>query len=59
VQFHPEFSAAVTRTYIMARRAVIAAEGLDVDALLAATRDSQWGSTVLRRFAELSAAVPA
>ena len=60
VQFHPEFSADVMREYLAARRAVLASEGRDVDALVRATRDTPAGSALLRRFAEIVlAGVPA
>lgn len=53
VQFHPEFDAQIVRGYLEHRRESIAAEGLDVDALLAATRDSDHGPRLLARFREL------
>jgi GMP synthase (glutamine-hydrolysing) len=68
VQFHPEFTAEVIRAYLRARRAVVQAEGLDPDALLAAVRESDAGVRLLARFTELvraarpttaSAALPA
>ena len=53
VQFHPEFDADIVRGYIAERRARIAAEGLDPDALSAAAADSLHGTLLLRRFANL------
>jgi GMP synthase (glutamine-hydrolysing) len=53
VQFHPEFDAHIAREYIVARREIIAAEGEDPDALLAAVQESDAGRVLLRRFAEL------
>jgi len=54
VQFHPEFSAAVIRGYIEARRDDLQAEGLDPDGLLAAVRETPWGGDILARFAQLA-----
>ncbi len=53
VQFHPEFSGDVMREYLEARRGVLESEGRDVDALLAATRHTPTGTSVLRRFGQL------
>jgi GMP synthase (glutamine-hydrolysing) len=55
VQFHPEFDAFVSRGYIETRRPIIAAEGTDVDALLARVEDSDHGPRLLARFAALVA----
>ena len=54
VQFHPEFDADVMRGYVAARAEILRDEGLDPDALVAATRDSDHGTAVLRRFAEIA-----
>jgi len=54
VQFHPEFSPEVMRGYIEARRDELAAEGLDVERLLAEVTPSPLGTQVLRRFAALA-----
>lgn len=53
VQSHPEFDADVMRRYLEGRRARIAEEGLDVDALLAAVEEAPAGPRLLRRFASL------
>ncbi len=53
VQFHPEFDADIVRGYIEGRRALIEEEGLDAGALLDATRDTDHGTRVLRRFGEI------
>jgi len=53
LQFHPEFSAAVTRGYIEAKRPDMQAEGLDSDRLLAEVRETPWGGDILARFAQL------
>ena len=50
-QFHPEFSVAAMRAYIRLHARVLAAEGIDVDARLAATRAAPWPRRLLRRFA--------
>ena len=55
VQFHPEFSADVSRAYIEAKRNDIVAEGLDADRLLAEVRDTPVGTEILARFARLAA----
>lgn len=52
VQFHPEFDGEVMRCYIRERRDAIAAEGHDVEALLAASRDTPDGRSILARFIE-------
>jgi GMP synthase (glutamine-hydrolysing) len=51
VQFHPEFSADVTRGYIEAKRHDMRAEGMDPDRLLAGVRETRWGGDILARFA--------
>ncbi|HRQ64230.1 MAG TPA: glutamine amidotransferase [Xanthomonadaceae bacterium] len=51
LQFHPEFSAAVMRGYIRGRREVLAKEGREVGAMLAAVRPTPWARHLLRRFA--------
>lgn len=53
VQFHPEFSADVSRRYIQMRSPTILAEGLDPDVLIANVKDSPHGEQLLRRFREL------
>lgn len=53
VQFHPEFDADVLRGYLEERREDIAGEGIDVDARLEATRDSEHGHTFLMRFEQI------
>jgi GMP synthase (glutamine-hydrolysing) len=53
VQFHPEFDAGITRGYIEAKRAELAAEGHDVSALLESTLESADGTILLRRFADV------
>jgi GMP synthase (glutamine-hydrolysing) len=55
VQFHPEFSADVSRAYIDAKRHDILAEGLDADRLLADVRDTPVGTEILARFARIAA----
>ena len=53
IQFHPEFDARIMRDYLRARADVLADEGRDPDALLAALRPDHAGPAVLKRFAEL------
>jgi len=53
VQFHPEFSADVSRRYIQMRHPTILAEGLDPDALIANVQDSPHGQQLLARFRDL------
>lgn len=53
VQFHPEFDADVTRTYLEVRADAVREEGLDPEALAAAVTESSAGPTLLRRFAAL------
>lgn len=54
VQFHPEVDAAVMRDYVEGRRELIAAEGLEPDAILQEIDDAVEGAAVLRRFAALA-----
>jgi GMP synthase (glutamine-hydrolysing) len=53
VQFHPEVDAAVMRDYVVGRRELIVAEGLDAKAIVDTIDDAPEGAAVLRRFAEL------
>jgi GMP synthase (glutamine-hydrolysing) len=53
VQFHPEFDADIVRGYIDARRDQLSAEGLDPDQLLRNATDTEHGTLLLRRFAQL------
>ncbi len=53
VQFHPEFSAEVMRTYVRERQQALQAEGFDVEALLRDEQETPAASKVLRRFAAL------
>lgn len=48
VQFHPEFSGAVLRDYIRARRALL--DGQDADALIARVHDPAAGKKVVQNF---------
>ncbi len=50
VQFHPEFSTAMMRGYIDARRDALALEGADGNAMHAAVRATPMARGVLRRF---------
>ena len=53
IQFHPEFDADVTRSYLTERRDLVVAEGLDPDRLMRDVTESETGSHLLRRFAGL------
>ena len=50
VQFHPEMDAEVMRTYVESRRAILVAEGFQVDAMLAAVREAEAGRRTLQNF---------
>jgi GMP synthase (glutamine-hydrolysing) len=52
-QFHPEFDADISRAYIEDDREKLKIQGRDPDALISATRDSDHGTSLLRRFAAL------
>ena len=54
LQFHPEFSAAITRSYIEAKRQDMQAEGLDPNRLLTEVHETRWGDDILARFAQLA-----
>jgi GMP synthase (glutamine-hydrolysing) len=54
VQYHPELDAEVMRCYFEARRAVLSAEGLDVEAAQRAVRDAPEGARVIERFLALA-----
>lgn len=53
VQFHPEFTARVMRTYVQVRQEALREEGFDVDALLRDVVETPAASAILRRFAAL------
>jgi len=53
IQFHPEFSAEVTRAYIEARWDAIASEGLDPGELRELVRETPHGVEVLQAFCRL------
>lgn len=52
VQFHPEIDRQVMCGYLESRRAVLLAEGRDVDAMIAAAGETPLARGVLRRFVE-------
>ena len=56
VQFHPEFDAEVMRAYLVARRDILRAEGMDPSGLENGVEESPQGPELLRRFAQLAAA---
>ena len=53
VQFHPEFTAAVMRSYLAHQEAVLKAEGKDVNGLNARVVDTPQATSILRRFVEI------
>ena len=53
VQFHPEFTADISRTYIKESRERIAKQGYDVDKLLDTVQDNLYGRALLKRFIAL------
>lgn len=53
VQFHPEFDAAIMRSYIEARAEQLESEGFDPDGLLAGVTETPAGTAVLQRFASI------
>lgn len=55
VQFHPEMDAEIIGYYLEARREQIEAEGIDVDALLQARKDSAFGAQLLAQFGQFCA----
>lgn len=59
VQFHPEFTAPVMRTYLEQLREMLAGEGADVPALLDGVRDAAASNSVLTRFARACVPAPA
>jgi GMP synthase (glutamine-hydrolysing) len=50
VQFHPEIDAEVMRGYVETRREILASEGFDVEAMLAAIGDGDAGRRTLQNF---------
>jgi len=57
VQFHPEITGDVMAAYVRARWELLLAEGADPGAILAAARDADAGTSVLRRFLGLVASL--
>jgi GMP synthase (glutamine-hydrolysing) len=51
VQFHPEFSAAVTRSYIQEQAGALAAAGCDIARLRAAVAETTMAAKILENFA--------
>ncbi len=56
VQFHPEFSAAVTRSYIQEQAGALAADGHDIARLLATVTETTMAAKTLENFAGIVAA---
>lgn len=53
LQFHPEFDETVMKTYLIQRREVLEAEGLEVDRLLSEVALTVHARQLLRRFGEI------
>lgn len=53
VQFHPEFSAGITRAYIDYQAAELLAQGVDPDRLRQNVRETPASNSLLRRFADI------
>jgi GMP synthase (glutamine-hydrolysing) len=58
VQFHPEFTAAVMRTYVLERQEALETEGLNADALLAEVEETPHATQILRNFARITGVMP-
>lgn len=54
VQFHPEFDARITASYIKSRSVELEKEGFDLQATLAGVQQTSSGREILRRFSELA-----
>ncbi len=54
VQFHPEFSAEITRGYLDYHAATVTAAGRDPERLKAAVAENTLGGSILNRFATIS-----
>jgi len=54
VQFHPEFTADIMRTYIMGQKESLERDGLDTDALIRGLRDDEAGKKLLQRFRDFA-----
>ena len=55
LQFHPEFDADITRTYIQSSQEHLVEEGQDLQKLMVGCVDSPLGDLILRRFVEIAA----
>jgi GMP synthase (glutamine-hydrolysing) len=53
VQFHPEFSGAITEGYVHARRELLRSSGLDPDGILAKIEETPHGPGLLRNFVKI------
>jgi GMP synthase (glutamine-hydrolysing) len=53
VQFHPEFTAAITRAYIDKQKPKLIQAGYDINKLLDNVQERGYGRALLRRFLEL------
>ncbi|MDO8273474.1 MAG: glutamine amidotransferase [Gammaproteobacteria bacterium] len=58
VQFHPEFTAQVMRTYVLEREAALCGEGLTPEELLSAVEETPEATLILRNFARIIGMAP-
>jgi|TARA_Y100000031_G_scaffold153754_1_gene199706 GMP synthase (glutamine-hydrolysing) len=54
VQFHPEFDAQIMQAYLLERKEILQAEGLEPDALLRSVAPSPESGGLLKRFARIA-----
>jgi len=54
VQFHPEYDAEVVREYIRQNRKILQRQGQDPDGLIARSKDTSYGTEILRRFVAIA-----
>lgn len=53
VQFHPEFTAAITKSYVAEQGQSLKQEGYDVDSIRNSVLEHEYGKILLKRFLEL------
>jgi GMP synthase (glutamine-hydrolysing) len=56
VQFHPEYSAGIMRSYIQEQESELDAAGMDVTKILASVRDTPIAAQILKRFGSIVSA---
>lgn len=57
VQFHPEYTPAISKAVIDMRRTNLEAEGFDIEALLADLEKAEWAAILMRRFVDTAARI--